>query len=261
MSIAEIIALIIAGVAVGFINTLAGGGSIISLSLLMFLGLPPTVANGTNRIAIALQTISATVNFKRKQVLDYKKGIRLAIPTLIGALVGSLLASEIEEGTFEKAIAVILVIMVVFIFVNPDRWINNKEDLIAKKPGVWQYLVFFALGIYGGFIHVGIGYFLLTAIVWGVGYNLVYANALKIFIVMIYVPVSLLVFMYNDQVNYLYGFTLSIGNVIGALVASNYAVEKGAKFVRVVIVIIVALTVANTFGIIDVQEFFTKFIK
>jgi uncharacterized membrane protein YfcA len=261
MSFIEVIALIIAGTAAGFINTLAGGGSIISLSLLMFLGLPPTIANGTNRIAIALQTISGTINFKRNNVLDYRKGIKLAIPTVIGSVLGSLLASEINEEVFEKAIAIILLIMLVFIFVNPNKWLKNQSDLIEKSIGIPKYILFFAIGIYGGFIHVGIGYFLLSAIVLGLGYNLVYANAIKIFIVMIYVPITLLVFIYNDQVNYYYGLVLSIGNVIGALVASKFAVEKGANFVRYVILAVILLTVANTFGLVDIQEFFARYIK
>ncbi len=256
MAITEIIALIISGLLVGFINTLAGGGSIISLSILMFLGLPPGLANGTNRIAITLQTITATINFRKQKILDSKKGIRLAIPTVIGSIVGAMIAVDINEDIFEKAIAVIMIIMVIFIFMRPNRWLVSRQDLIDKKVTIWQYLLFFVIGIYGGFLHVGIGYFLLASIVLGAGYDLVKANAIKILIVMMYVPFSLAVFIWNDQVNYKYGLVLAIGNVIGAYVASKYAIKRGAEFVRWVILVVVLLTAANIFGIIDLNDAF-----
>ncbi len=256
MTIAEIIALIISGLLVGFINTLAGGGSIISLSILMFLGLPPGIANGTSRIAITLQTITATINFRKQKILDSKKGIRLAIPTVIGSIVGAMIAVDINEDIFEKAIAIIMIIMVIFIFMRPNRWLVSRQDLIDKEVTIWQYLLFFVIGIYGGFLHVGIGYFLLASIVLGAGYDLVKANAIKILIVMMYVPFSLAVFIWNDQVNYKYGLVLAIGNVIGAYVASKYAIKRGAEFVRWVILIVVLLTAANIFGIIDLNDAF-----
>jgi len=235
MTITEIIALIISGLLVGFINTLAGGGSIISLSILMFLGLPPGIANGTNRIAITLQTITATINFRKQKILDSKKGIRLGIPTVIGSIIGAMIAIDINEDIFEKSVAIIMIIMVVFIFLKPNRWLTSSQHLIEKKVTIWQYLLFFVIGIYGGFLHAGIGYFLLASIVLGAGYDLVKANAIKILIVMMYIPFSLAVFIYNDQVNYKYGLVLAIGNVTGAYVASKYAIRKGTDFIRWVI--------------------------
>ncbi|MCK5079491.1 MAG: sulfite exporter TauE/SafE family protein, partial [Bacteroidales bacterium] len=109
----EIVALIVAGLMVGFINTLAGGGSIISLSVLMVLGLPANVANGTNRIAIAVQTLTASGSFRQQKVLDTRKGIILGIPAVLGSIVGALIAVDINEDFFEKAIAVVMLFMLV----------------------------------------------------------------------------------------------------------------------------------------------------
>ncbi len=254
MSIFEISALIIGGVLVGFINTLAGGGSIISLSILMYvMGLPASVANGTNRIAVTLQTLVASASFKKQKVLDWKKGIKLGIPSVIGSIIGAWIAVDIDEKVFEKAMAIIMIIMLVFIFYKPQLWLKGQEDLIDKKISPFIMFVFFLIGIYGGFIHVGIGYLLLMGIVLGAGYDLVKANAIKVFIVLLYVPFSLAVFIYNGQVNYLYGFVLAIGNVVGAVVASKLAIENGAKFIRWVIVLVVAFTAANIFGLIDIK--------
>jgi len=252
MTIIEIIALITAGITVGFINTLAGGGSIISLSVLMYLmGLPAGIANGTNRIAITLQTLTATSNFRKQEILDWRKGIKLGIPAAVGSIVGAFIAVDIDEKIFEKSMAVIMILMLGFIFYKPSIWLKGKKSLRDKKVGIWQIIIFFFIGIYGGFIHVGIGYLLLIAIVMGAGYDLVKANAIKVLIVFMYVPFSLAVYIYNDQVNYLYGFVLAIGNVMGAIIASKMAVEKGAGFVRWVIAAVVILTALQIFGVVD----------
>lgn len=255
MSLYEILALIIGGVLVGFINTLAGGGSIISLSILMYvMGLPATVANGTNRIAIALQTLVASGSFKQQKVLDWKKGLKLGIPAVLGSILGAWIAIDINEDIFERAMAIIMILMLGFIFYKPQIWLKGREKLIEKKVSPFLMFIFFLIGIYGGFIHVGIGYLLLISIVLGAGYDLVKANAIKVFIVLMYIPFSLAVFIYNDQVNYLYGFVLAIGNVIGAIFASRFAIKNGANFVRWVIVAVVILTAANIFGFINIEE-------
>jgi len=257
MTAIEVILLIGAGLMVGFINTLAGGGSIVSLSILMALGLPPTLANGTNRIAIFIQTLTATSSFRQQKVLDTKKAFHMAVPATIGSVIGAFIAVDINEDLFEKAIGVIMLIMLVFIFYNPKKYIyGNKE--VEEKPVTWKtYVIFFFIGIYGGFLHMGVGYFLLTAIVLGAGYDLVKANAIKVFVVLAYVPFSLLVFIYYGEVDWLYGFVLAIGNVIGALVASRLAVSKGVEFVKWVIVIVILLTSGQMFGLYDLKEVFS----
>ena len=254
MTYIEVIVLIVAGLLVGFINTLAGGGSIISLSILMFLGLPANVANGTNRIAIFIQNIAAVGSFKQQKVLDYKKGFWLAIPAAIGSVIGAWIAVDLNEEVIEKAIAVVMLIMMFVILYKPQRWLVGKRELQDKKVSVWQMILFFVIGIYGGFLHMGVGYALLAGIVLGEGYDLVKANAIKVLIILIWTPVTLLVFIFNDQVNFAYGLILSVGNFLGALIASRMAVKKGASFVRWVIIIIILLTAAHVFEIIDIKE-------
>jgi uncharacterized membrane protein YfcA len=253
MSISEAILLIAAGLMVGFINTLAGGGSIISLSVLMALGLPPTLANGTNRVGIIIQTLTATTSFRQQKVLETKKAIKLAIPATLGSIIGAFIALDINEDVFEKAIGVIMLIMLVFIFYNPKKYIYGNK-FIEDKPFTWKtYLIFFLIGIYGGFIHMGVGYFLLLAIVMGAGFDLVKANAIKVFVVLLYIPFSLLVFIYYGQVNWLYGLIIAIGSVSGAYIASRMAVNKGVDFVKWVIVVIILLTSGQMFGLYDLK--------
>ncbi|HOI00788.1 MAG TPA: sulfite exporter TauE/SafE family protein [Bacteroidales bacterium] len=257
MSTPEIVALITAGLLCGFINTLAGGGSIISLSLLLILGMPATLANGTNRIAVAMQTLVATGSFRYQRVLDWRKGLALSIPAVVGSLIGAKIAVEINEDVFERAIGVIMILMLYFILQKPQRWLIGRKDLMEKPVSVWQVIIFFFIGIYTGFIHIGVGYFLLAAIVLGAGYDLVKANAIKVLIVLISAPFTLFVFIYYGQVDYLYGFVLGIGNVVGALVASRLAVSRGVVFVKWVIIIMILLTSIQMFGILDIKDLFS----
>jgi len=250
----EIVILIVAGLMVGFINTLAGGGSIISLSVLMMLGLPAPLANGTNRIAIAIQTLTATSSFKQQKVLPIRKAIYMSIPAVIGSLIGSWIAVDINEEVFEKAIGVVMLIMLVFILYKPQKYIYGRAE-IMEKPLNWKiYIIFFFIGIYGGFIHMGIGYFLLMSIVLGAGFDLVKANAIKVFVVLVYTPFTLIVFLWNGLIDWKYGLIMAIGSVVGALIASRLAVNKGVVFVKWVIVIVILITSGDMFGLYDFKN-------
>ena len=260
MSLPIIVVIIIAGIFVGFINTLSGGGSVISLSLLILLGLPANIANGTNRISIFFQTFSSVSSFTKQKMFDSMKPIWLGIPATVGAVIGAYVAVDVKEKVIEIAICVAMVIMVFFLFYKPDQWMKENSLLLQKKIKWWQVIIFFAVGFYGGFIQVGVGYFLLMSLVLGVGYDLVKANAVKNLIVFFYAIFALLVFMIDGKVNYLYGVILSIGSVIGALIASWLAVKRGAGFIRAVIVLSVVITILQVSGLVNFTELLKKII-
>lgn len=256
----EIAVLIIAGLMVGFINTLAGGGSIVSLSVLMLLGLPAPLANGTNRVAIAIQTLTASASFRQQKVLPVKKSIQLGIPAVIGSVIGAWIAVDINEAILEKAIGVIMLVMLVFILYKPQKYIFGRADIVEKPISWKQVVIFFFIGVYGGFIHMGVGYFLLMGIVVGAGFDLVKANAIKVFIVLIYTPFTLIIFIINDLVDWKYGLVLAAGSVVGAFVASRLAVSKGVVFVKWVIVFVIVLTAADMFGLYDIKALFSNLL-
>ncbi|MDZ7742286.1 MAG: sulfite exporter TauE/SafE family protein [Bacteroidota bacterium] len=253
-----VIVLIVSGVFVGFINTLAGGGSVISLSVLMFLGLPPTVANGTNRIAILMQTFTAVSSFRKQKVLESKKAVLLAIPAAAGSVLGAFIAVDINELVFERAFAIIMLLMLVFILFKPQKYLYGRKELTEKKISFWQLVIFFLIGIYGGFIHVGIGYFLLAGIVLSAGFDLVKANAIKVTIAFFVTVVALLVFLFNHEMHLLYGVIMGAGTIVGALIASHLAVQKGVNFVRWVIVVLIIVFSVHFLGIFDIKEFLIK---
>jgi len=232
-------ALIGAGFLCGFINTLAGSGSLISLPLLMFMGLPAGVANGTNRIAILLQNVVGVASFKQQKVFHWKEGIWLAIPAVIGSVIGASFAVNINEKIMTQVIGGLLVVMFFLIIFKPDIWVKGKAGLISARPSILQIIIFFGIGLYGGFIQAGVGFFLIAGLVLGAGFDLVKTNAIKLFIVLIYTPFALAIFIINDQVNWKYGLILGVGNMLGAFVASRYAVSWGAKVVRILLLVII----------------------
>lgn len=257
----EITALIVSGVFVGFINTLAGGGTIISLTVFLILGLPIDIANGTNRISVILQNMTSTQAFHQKKMMSWRKGLILAIPAVFGSVIGAQLAVDIDRETFEKAIAIVMLLMIFFIFYKPSQLLHGSADLLKRKINWKILLVFFLIGIYGGMFQVGVGYFLLGALVFGVGFDLVKANAIKVLIVLIYTIFALAVFVFNDAVNWKFGLIHAIGNVIGAYVASHIAVQKGAAFVKWVIVVVIILTSAQLLGLYDLGDFISTILK
>jgi uncharacterized protein len=255
MSLFVIFALIVSGLFVGFINTLAGGGTIISLSLLMFLGLPAPIANGTNRVAVVFQNLVAVRNFKKSGILKTKKGFHLAIPTIFGSLAGAKIAVNLNEQFIEYTIAFVMLVILFFVFFKPQMWLKGTDSKINKKTNWKIYVLFFVIGLFGGFIHVGVGYFLLAALVMACGFNLVEGNAVKNLLVLLYVPFTLFVFVWQDQVMWSYGLIHAVGNMIGAYIASKYAVKWGSGFVRWIIVIVVVVSVADLLNIIDIKDF------
>ncbi len=244
-----------AGILAGFINTLAGSGSLLTLPLLMFMGLSANAANGTNRIGILFQSIVGTAGFRQQKVLELKTGLIYGIPTILGAIVGALLALSFSDVAMEKAIGILLLVMFFLVLFKPDVWIKGQAGKIQRKPGTLIMLVFFLTGVYGGFIQAGVGLFLLAALVLGAGADLVRANALKVFLVLLYTPVVLLFFMKENQIDYQLGIILAIGNSIGAYLGTKVAVSWGPKFIRIVLLLAVlgfSLKLLGVFNFVSV---------
>jgi len=239
MSLIDAALLILAGLFAGFINTLAGSGSLITLPLLMFLGLSPHQANATNRVAIFFQNVVAVRNFKQQGLINYKSSLFLVIPALVGSIVGAFIAVNIDEQILNLFIGSLLFVMFFIILLKPDKWVKAQAGQVNEKPAFWQIVIFFFIGIYGGFIQAGVGFFLLAGLVLGVGYDLIKANAIKVFIVLAYTAVALGIFIWSGQVNFLYGIILAIGNASGAFVASKYAQQIGVKYIRYILLMTV----------------------
>jgi hypothetical protein len=228
-----------AGFASGFINTLAGSGSLITLPLLIFLGLPAPVANGTNRVAILLQNVVATSQFKKARKLSLKTGLLLSVPAIAGALIGAHIAVRLSEETLRMMIGFLMGGMLVLLFTRPEQWLRQRLTHTDRDHHWGTLIVFFLIGVYGGFIQAGVGLLLLMGLVLGIGFDVVRANAVKVFIVLCFTLIALPVFIVHGLVQWKCGVALSFGQMFGAWIAARLAIEQGTAFVRLVLILVV----------------------
>lgn len=245
------LAVIAAGIFAGFVNTLAGSGSLITLPLLMFLGLPANIANGTNRIGVFVQSVVSSLSFSKQKLYTPQEGLWMTIPAVAGSLLGSLLAIRINERMMELLIGGLLIFMFFIILYKPEQWVRNHAVQISPGRKWWVSLIFFFIGIYGGFIQAGVGFFLLAALVLGAGMGLTKANAHKVLIVAALTAIALIVFIISGQINYLYGIVLAIGQGAGAWLASRVAVSWGPKVVRIILLVAVFASALKLTGALD----------
>lgn len=239
---------IIGGFATGFINTVAGSGSLISLPLLISLGLPANIANGTNRVAIVLQNAVGAGKFDQAGVLDRGSVIRLGIPAIVGGVVGAQIAVDMNEEIMRRTIGALLVAMLFVILLRPRRWLEGRQADTRGLPWWGNAILLFLVGIYGGFIQAGVGIFFLAALVLGVGFDLVRANAIKIGINLLQTLAALWVFVANEQVVWGIGLLLAVGTMLGAWAAASMAVERGAVWVHRILVGVVAVAAFHMLG-------------
>lgn len=247
----SIIILILAGFLVGLINTFAGNGTALTYSLFLAMGFDASIANGTPRLGVVMQTLSASLAFKKKKILEIKTGLILGIPTVLGSILGAQIAVSLDKALLEKIIALLMIFMLVFILYKPEKWIKGKNETESKKLRVTHLLVYFLIGIYGGFIHIGVGILLLFALVLISGFDIVKANALKVFIVLLYSPFSLLIFMFHNQVEYAVGLISSIGNLFGGIVAAYFAISWGGNFLKWFLITIILISSLYSLGVLE----------
>ena len=237
----KLLILIPVGIVAGFINTVAGGGSLLSLPVMIFMGLPPAMANGTNRVALFLQNISGVAGFKSKGVFVFPYSLWLGISALFGAIIGAKVSVELDDKTFNHIIALIMVGVVLLTIFNPGAKANSSTEDLSKKSQLIGIISFFFIGIYGGFIQAGVGFIILGSLTYINKFSLVKANSIKVFVGLTYTIAALVVFIIEDQINWLYGLTLAIGNMTGAWIASRWSVEKGDVWIKRFLIVVVTI--------------------
>lgn len=252
MSVNEIILLLVSGVIVGIINTLGGGGSVITMSLFMAMGMPIGLANGTNRIAVLLQNLSATVAFLRKGMLHLRSGLLLSLPAIVGNILGAMVAMEVSEAIFKICLSVVLAIILVYLLLGKDK--QSVEGGHGLKIKWWHYIWFFVIGFYGGYIYIGLGFLILAITISTMHLDIITANVIKGFVIFLSTPFALAVFIYNGQVEWMAGLLHGAGNILGAVVASHWAMNWGVKFVRWFTLFIIVVFFIDLMGWISLQD-------
>lgn len=227
------LALFAVGFVAAIINVIAGGGSFLTLPLLIFLGLPPSIANGTNRVGVLAQNLSAVVGFHRHNVLPVSWALSASVPALAGAALGVWAAINVPDLAFRRILSIVMLAVAAGTLLHR----GTKGTPRQESRNAWSPMLmagFFLTGVYGGFLQAGVG-FLVLAMTTAGGLDLVRGNAVKVLTVMLLTLLSLLVFAGTGHVNWPAGIALGLGNLLGGMVGVKVTVLKGQKWLEPVV--------------------------
>lgn len=233
---ADILIIIACGIVAGFFNVAAAGGSLLTLPMLIFLGLPSVVANGTNRVALLIQNIVSVSAYAKQQVISWRYALQLGVAATIGAVIGAYIAVEVSDLFFNRLLAIMMVLAMVLIVGVPvkDRQAIAYEDIRNKT---WGMFIFFLLGIYGGVLHAGIGFLMVLIMVRMNGLSILMSNSIKVTVALIYTIPVLLIFIYKGAVDWEKALFLSIGNAIGAWLGATFSIKSGELWLKRILII------------------------
>ncbi len=245
LSFPELLILFLAGTGAGFINTLAGGGSLLTIPALLMVGVPSTIANATNRVAVVMQSLYGAAQFRKRGVYRIAESLPMLLPSFTGAIIGAFIAAEIDERVFDIVLGIVLLVVLVTLFAKPPRGMTMPEI-----PQWVRVILFFLIGLYGGFVQTGVGFVLISGITVIYRYDLIKTNALKLLVVALYSLFAIAVFAWYGQVLWLHGLFLGLGNITGVTIGVRFAFKRGAAAVRWIVVLAVALSVLKLFGVL-----------
>jgi uncharacterized protein len=240
MTILEAAILFVVGIVSAFLNVLAGGGSLLSLPLLIFMGLPSAAANATNRVAMLVQNIVAVKGFHSKGVFVYPYALWVSLSATAGAGIGAYLATIISDKSFNRILAIVMVMVVIATLLGKNGT-NGKQEDFSKGKVFGSVFTFFFIGIYGGFIQAGIGFLMIATLLFFHQLNMAKVNSIKVFVTMIYTVVVLAVFIYYDLVWWTHGLVLAAGNGVGAWFTSRWSVSVPDKIIRIILIVMVSV--------------------
>ncbi len=243
MSVWEAALIFGGGILAGIINSMAGGGSLLTVPLLSLAGVEGLLANGTNRVAVVAQNASSGYGFARRGVGDRKETIRVLVPTVVGGVIGAAIVSQINDELFERIFGVLMIPLL-----GLSLWKPKTEESSEPWPYWVTAIVFLGVGFYGGAIQAGVGIILLL-VLSRAGFDLVTANAMKTVLILGISLVAMVIFLANGQVRWLPAGVLAVGMAAGGYVGSQIAVEGGEKVINPVLVVAVLALAGRMIGL------------
>ena len=244
--------IIILGSAVaGSINTLAGNGSAITLTILTELvGLPGNLANGTNRVGIFTQSLVGIYAFHRNGKLQVKRSWMVITLMIIGAIAGVIVAVNVSNEAFKNVFRFLLVIMLFVILVKPKRWLRETDKDFIPNPWI-AIPLYLGIGFYGGFIQMGMGIFFLAIMVLVARYSLIEANAVKLFVISVYTFLVILIFQSQGLISWQAGLLMAVGQSVGGYLTAHYASRypQANVWAHRLLVVVVIFAIVKLFNI------------
>ena len=246
LSILMICLMLVTGLISGFINTLAGGGSMLTLPALMMLGMPADVANATNRVGVLMQSVTGAKGFSDQGKLDKSAIFPVLLPTVVGALAGSMLASFLPVWVLKPVLLGSMITMALVMVIRPQAVIpidGAEPYKLADRPVAGLGL--FLAGVYGGFVQAGVGFILIAALAGGLRYDLIRTNALKTLCTAVFSGVALAVFAMRGQVWWIPGLVLAVGSIAGAMASVRFAIKVSQNTLKWLVLVMVTATCAG----------------
>jgi uncharacterized protein len=235
MSPTAVLLLFLSGLVAGFVNVMAGGGSLLTMPIMVFMELPGPVVNGTNRVAVLVQNFTAVIAFFRHGLSDFRLSISLTACALPGTLVGAALGTLLEGVWFNRVLAGVM-IAVMLLMLRGKRVAARPADRPASSGRMAvAHLLMVGVGFYSGIIQAGVGFLVIAVLHQVLGMDLVRVNMHKVFIIGVSTLLALMVFASQGQVDWLLGAVLAVGNAAGAWAGAHYAVKKGERLIRIIL--------------------------
>lgn len=231
LEIWQIAVLALIGVAAGWLNVMAGGGSLLTIPAMIFMDVPGAVANGTNRIAILMQNFTAVVTFFSKGYSDFKLSLSLAAAASVGAIGGASVGVQLDGEWFNRVLAVVMIAVMIIMWrggISP----GDKEGGEKPQRLVAGHILMVGAGFWGGFIQIGVGFVLMPILHRVLGLDLVHTNMHKVFIILSYTIVALFIFASHLELLWWTGLGLAIGNSIGGWLGAHTTIAKGEVWIR-----------------------------
>jgi hypothetical protein len=213
----QVVGLLVLGYIAGIINTLAGGGSNLTLPALMVIGMPADIANATNRVGIFLQTLWGAKSFHGHGELPLHDIKGIFIPLSAGGIIGALAASYAPVAYLKPVLLITMISMSLIILIKPSIVLpepGTPPNIVSKTPSSWVML--FISGLYGSFVQAGVGFVLIMALAGSLRYDLVKSNALKLLCTLGFTSIALVVFIVRDQIYWVPGLILAVTMMLGA---------------------------------------------
>ena len=236
----EIALLAVLGLVSGILNVIAGGGSLITLPSMILMGVPESLANGSNRLAILAQNVSAVSGFRKQGFSDFKLSLTLALASVPGAYLGARAGVLIRGELFNQILAGVMLCVILLMArkpVKPAVTSTKSEEPLSRTRLVWGHVAMVGVGFYGGFIQAGVGFLMMAVLHKVLRLDLVRVNMHKVFIVGVFTAVAFVVFLSHGKVWWLLGIAVAVGNSLGGWVGSHLTVTKGETFIRRVLLI------------------------
>lgn len=241
----QLLLLTAAGVVAGWLNVMAGGGSLLTVPIMLFMGIPAPVANGTNRIGILVQNVAATTTFFHKGHSDFRLGLSLSAAAALGAAGGAMVGVHLDGVWFNRVLAVVMVLVLLVMATGRDSKGPAIPDDQPPQRLVWGHIAMIGAGFWGGFIQVGVGFILMPILNRVMGLNLVRVNMYKVFIVLVYTIVALAIFSAHVEVLWVAGAALAAGTAVGGWLGAHTTIRHGEPWIRRVLYVTLSLFIVK----------------